>query len=304
MNPFDKIRIYVREVGVELPIRGLGRKALKVAVGIIGVILVSATLLQLHIGTPNAAHPPESVLSGSFSTARGEHRCWRFPEASEVCLNTSSAVRFSFSRNGRKIELLAGEALFTVNSGDKRPFDVLAGDLAIRDLSTSFDVYRRTSDSTLVTVISGRVKIMAAIDNVTRQELSQAAAAWDAAPEYHRLQQVEFDSTTHSLHARHTLTEDGLSQLMAWQRGWINLNGRTISEAFTEISRYQSIKKVSIPDKALRSHKIGGEIRATSLMDFLDYLHAVHGVNYVLTTDAEGKMTVTLSRRRVAHDHS
>jgi transmembrane sensor len=306
MKPFNKLSVYVRKIRAKLPVRGFGGTALKVVVGSIGATFITAAMLQPHIVTPNATHPPESVLTGSFSTARGEHRCWRFPEESEVCLNTSSAVRFSFSRNARKIEVLAGEALFTVNSGDKRPFEVLSGDLVIRDVSTSFDVYRRTSNSTLVTVISGRVKIMAASDTAMHQEFSQAAeqSAWDAAPEYHRLQQVEFDSATRNLHARHTLTEDGLSQLMAWQRGWIVLNGRTISEAFAEISRYQAIKKVSIPDKELRNHKVGGEIRATSLMDFLEYLHATHGVNYIITRDAEGKMTVTLSRQRIASDHS
>jgi len=270
------------------------------AAGVIGTILIAAVLLQLHVSEPRVAHTPKSVLSGTFSTERGGYGCRRFPEHSEVCLNTSSAVRYSFSGNSRKIELLAGEALFTVNSGDKRPFEVSSGDVEIRDMGTIFDVYRRTDGTTLVTVISGRVKIMPTIDAATSQAEQQSA--WDAAPEFHRLQQVEFDSVSHSLRARHRLTEENLSQLMAWQQGSIILNGRTVTEAFAEFSRYQAIKKVIIPDKALRSLKVGGNIKATSVRDFLDYLHAVHGLTYSITRDAEGKMTVILSRPQAEPD--
>ena len=224
---------------------------------------------------------------------RGEYRCADLPDASEVCLNTNTVVRYTFNQRTRKVEVVSGEASFKVQSSDSRPFDVQSGGLQVRDLSTSFDVYRRTG-STVMTVIDGRVKVRSGL------EFSQAGAeaAWNAAPEYHRLQQVEFDEATGTLHERHTLTDQGLSQLLAWRRGRIDLNGRTLSEALEEFSRYQPIETFNIQDKALRAFKVGGLLESTNLMDFLDALEFRYHIHHTLKSGADGKTVVTLSRQR------
>lgn len=100
--------------------------------------------------------PPDLTQTGSYSTRLGEHLCQHLPDDSQVCLNTNSAIRYSFSRNTRNVEVVSGEVSFTVRSDSTRPFNVLAGDALVHDLSTSFNVYRKP-DSTLVTVIDGRV---------------------------------------------------------------------------------------------------------------------------------------------------
>lgn len=226
------------------------------------------------------------ALKGAFTTRLGEHRCEKLPDGSDICLNTKTTVRFSFGSNGRNVELVAGEASFVVRA-DRRPFDVLAGGLLIRDVSTAFDVYKK-GDSTLTTVVDGKVQVVPI----------NAGSGWKTAPEFHRLQQIEFDEATGTLHARTTLTENGLSQVMAWQRGRIDLTGRRLDEVLEEFARYQPIERFHFQDELLREVRMGGELETTNLKDFLDTLKALNGIQYSLTRDPDGQMTVNLSRRQ------
>jgi transmembrane sensor len=244
------------------------------------------------------SHAPEALtLTGSFSTVKGEHRCETLPDASRACLNTASVIRYSYSRNARNVELVSGEVAFEVH-GDGRPFDVLAGGMLVHDLSTSFDI-RKKGGSVLVTILDGRVKIVAPIDQDSRLKFGQVQPeeAWQAAPEYHRLQQLEFDEAIGKLHERHGLSERELAQLLAWQRGRIDLTNKPLNEALEEFARYQPIEEFNFQDKKLRQLRVGGELEATHLMDFLDSLAKVYGIQHTLTRGANGQTVVNLSRK-------
>jgi transmembrane sensor len=242
--------------------------------------------------------PPDLTQTGSYSTRLGEHLCQHLPGDSQVCLNTNSAIRYSFSRNTRNVEVVSGEVSFTVRSDSTRPFNVLAGDALVHDLSTSFNVYRKP-DSTLVTVIDGRVRVAAPVGYDVRTKFLQSKAAntWQSAPEYKRLQQVEFDEATRQLHERHQLTEDRLAQLLAWQKGHINLNGLTVGEALNEFSRYQPIGHFKFQNQELSKILVGGSMKATNLMDFLDALDKGFAIHHRLKKGADGNSVVMLSRQ-------
>jgi ferric-dicitrate binding protein FerR (iron transport regulator) len=95
------------------------------------------------------------------------------------------------------------------------------------------------------------------------------------------------------------LTEQGLSQLLAWQTGLIDLNDRTLGEALEEFSRYQPIDNFKFQDEALRAFRgVGGEIQSTHLIDFLDGLERICHIHYTVTKGADGNTVITLSRRR------
>jgi transmembrane sensor len=229
---------------------------------------------------------PAQVLTGTFATRLGEHRCEKLPDGSDICLDTRSTVRFTYAHNTRNVELVSGQASFAIQK-DERPFEVLAGGLLIHDVSTAFDVYKK-GDSTLVTVIDGRVKVAP----------SNANPGWETAPEFHRLQQVEFDETTGTLRARPTLTESGLFQVLAWKQGRIDLNGLRLVEVLEELARYQPIARFTFQDKSLRELRLGGDMEATRLSDLLEYLKVQHGVRYTFSRDSDGQIVVHLSRRQ------
>jgi transmembrane sensor len=284
----DKISTFYKECTLfRIAVRG----GAAVATGSLSALL--ATLILTELTDPAAR---DSTLTGSFVTKQGEYRCEKLPEGSEVCLNTASVVRYTFNRNVRNIELLSGEASFVVRN-ERRPFDVLSGGLLVHDLSTSFDVYRKR-DSTQVTVIDGRIRIIAPMNQEQRRkfEIAEVNNAWERAPEFHARQQVEFHDETGALRLHPDLSEQRLSDLLAWQKGQIVLDGSTLGEALDEFSRYQRATRFSYSDRSLSGIRLTGTIESTRLDDFLTALEERH-IHHTITR-SESDTIITLSRQR------
>jgi len=93
-----------------------------------------------------------------YATEIGERRSITLDDGSTVNLNARSRLRIEFAKKERRVELLDGQALFQVTKDKNRPFIVSSGDATVRAVGTQFDVYRRTSGTT-VTVIEGRVAV-------------------------------------------------------------------------------------------------------------------------------------------------
>jgi transmembrane sensor len=93
-----------------------------------------------------------------FATAVGEQRAIELEDGSVVHLNTQSRVEVQFSKQGRNVHLLAGEALFKVHHDSARPFRVYTSDAVIQAIGTEFNVYRRP-EGTIVSVLEGSVQV-------------------------------------------------------------------------------------------------------------------------------------------------
>ena len=276
-------------------------RVLKIIIGAAVAAAPMAFLLNYAFESRAADGKP---LTGSFVTRLGEHRCEKLPDASQVCLNTNTAVRYTFNRHTRNVELIYGEASFAVQNGDHRPFDVLSGDLLVHDLSTSFNIYKK-DHSTIVTVISGHVKVAAPVRATLAKGFKEGAVetVWERAPDFYQLQQAEFDEITRTLYARRALAQEDLYRLTAWQQGRIALNGKTLRDALVEFSRYQPIEKINIRDRTLRDIHVGGEFLVSNFMDFLDSLEYSQQIHHEVKKGADGRMTVTVTRERVARVH-
>lgn len=274
-----------------------GNRALKLIVGFVTAVCVTGVVIFLASGSHNFKTPPERSQTGAYSTQRGEHRCRKLPESSEVCLNTGTTVRYVFTESKRYLEVVTGEATFTVHH-EPRPFEVLSNNMLIRDVSTKFDVYRR-SDSTLLTIIDGSVKVLARSGDQARPE-SETESVWKSAPQFHRLQQIEYDESSRALYQRAPLTDQGLSQFMAWQRGELDLTNMPLWAVLQELSRYQPTDSTFIwQDKEMRQLRLGGLLKSTNMGDFLVWLEHEHGIRHKIAGGANGKRVITLSRRDV-----
>jgi len=81
------------------------------------------------------------------------------PDSSQVVLNKNSKLTYAFSKNKRFVEL-HGEAFFELAADKNRPFEVLAGNVIIRDIGTAFNVKAPDgSDSLVVYVTDGEVAL-------------------------------------------------------------------------------------------------------------------------------------------------
>ncbi|MCL3782568.1 FecR family protein [Prolixibacteraceae bacterium JC049] len=93
---------------------------------------------------------------------KGQKTQLTLPDGSIVHLNSESTIRYAsnFNKNNRDIELLNGEAYFTVTHNTDIPFDVKANDYTTRVHGTEFNVmaykdFKRTE----TTLVNGKVEI-------------------------------------------------------------------------------------------------------------------------------------------------
>lgn len=97
-------------------------------------------------------------LGADVVTAQGERRSLDLPDGSSLELAPDTAVALGFDAGRREVQLIRGQAFFTVRPGLETSFTVLAGQGRVRVLGTRFDV-ERAGDRVDVTVESGLVEV-------------------------------------------------------------------------------------------------------------------------------------------------
>lgn len=105
--------------------------------------------------------------SNSYSCASDKINVVELSDGTVVRLSSHSCIRWSGSR---KVTVEQGEAFFDVAHSAIHPIRVTAGAGEIRDLGTTFDVYRKTDDSVIVTVFSGKVVVKSLINSSNWRE--------------------------------------------------------------------------------------------------------------------------------------
>ena len=242
--------------------------------------------------------PKDEILTGTLTTKPGETNCVTLPDGSWVWLNSNSVVRYIFNRKARNVELVSGEAAFVVHSKEGRPFDVLSGGVIVHDLSTSFDVIR-ARHSTRVTVIEGRIRMIAPINSEARRafELGDANGSWTTAPEFHHIQQMEFDDVTGKLRVLRELTHPQLMQHLAWQRSQIVMSGQALTDVLHEFSRHQPSVRFNLADESMSGIRLGGTLKLANVDDFLTLLEVEFDIHHT-ARQVNGNTVITLSRTK------
>ena len=81
--------------------------------------------------------PPEYPADPAYATTVGGYQRIALDDGSVVELNASTHIRVHYSLGERRVELLRGEAHFTVAKNLQRPFRVLADGVAVRAVGTA-----------------------------------------------------------------------------------------------------------------------------------------------------------------------
>lgn len=115
-------------------------------------IAIAACLLMVFVPTLTLH------LQADYLTGTAQLETLQLDDGSTVRLGPDSAIRLAFSAGERKVDLLAGEALFDVTADAARPFRVVARDATVTVLGTRFDVAMR-GQGTSVLVGSGQVRV-------------------------------------------------------------------------------------------------------------------------------------------------
>jgi transmembrane sensor len=245
------------------------------AIAGVGAIAAIVLAVQLWRALPHSARePPAAAQVLHFQTLHGQQRSYPLPDGSMLRLNTDTTVAVRYGAAERLAVLEAGEAAFEVRHEPRRPFKVMAGNAAISDLGTQFDV-RLIPDSTLVTVLEGEVSVApsAAVgepgarpdrDHLSvrlgvNQQVRVTAGAWPPA-----VQAVDAQGTTAWLHRQIAFDHEPLGQVAA------------------EFNRYAT-KPVEIVTPELRELKVSGVFSTDDPDEFLIFLRSLDGVRVDIT---------------------
>ena len=179
-----------------------------------------------------------------YSTLTGEYQQVVLDDGSLIELNTNSSVIVALSDSLREIELVRGEAFFTVAPNKNKPFIVHVGGADVQALGTAFNIYRQGADLARVHVTEGVVRV------------SEAEGSSVSAPESRMLladQALEYSETRGIA----DLPGQNIQQATAWREGQIIFDGASLDEATTLVNRYLE-HKIVLGDGVQSAHKISG----------------------------------------------
>ncbi|CAB3628427.1 FecR family protein [Achromobacter pestifer] len=187
------------------------------------VLTLSLTALAVGAGVLFwQQQQPPSLQTADYQTAPGERRVVALPDGSSVELNSRTHLKLRFDASLRQVELVTGEALFSVEKDAGRPFVVDAGLGSATVTGTRFDV-RRDAEDMRVVVESGSVRVAGRQDGAG-QAVSITpgfGARVSAGGKVEAPQAVQVASA------------------LAWRAGQIVFSDTDLASAVREVSRYR-----------------------------------------------------------------
>lgn len=199
-----------------------------------------------------------------LETSIGEQRSVRLEDGSLLTLNTASTVELRFERDHRRVNLLAGEALFSVAHDAARPFDVISGETTARAVGTRFNVDRRESGTT-VTVVEGKVAVF-----------MTAAGTPEGARDTRLLEAGE--QLTSAANQSGEVARADAKTAIAWTERKLVFERRPLAEVAAEFNRYNR-RIIEIRGEELRHREVTGVFQADDPDSFLAFLARLPGVS-------------------------
>jgi transmembrane sensor len=203
-----------------------------------------------------------------ISVSRGEQRTVQLPDGSTMHLNASSQVRLRYTAHERLIDLDSGQALFEVAHDAVRPFRVRAGTTEVLAIGTQFDVYRKSTGTT-VTVVEGKVEV---VDRRWNGAAALAVPAEDDEPSSRAMLLTAGEQVQLGAEAAVPVAHPAdIRAATAWMRRELIFKGEPLAQVVAELNRYVAVP-VRIEDQSLSSMRIRGVFNAYDSTSFLAFL--------------------------------
>lgn len=233
---------------------------------------IAASLALAVVGT---AQDWPTRLRADAMTATGERRTVRLADGSIVQLNSASAITIDYRGDRRTVQLLKGEAAFTVAADRARPFTVAAGDGTTTALGTRF-IVRREAAGTDVTVTEHRVRVEWPAGTATAAGgviVNEGQAVRYGADRVATPHLADIDAAGAWLRGRLVFVDRPLAEVVAdlgrYHPGYIGVVGADLARR-----RFSGVLPVDDPIGALDAIQRSLGIGSVRITDRLIFLHA------------------------------
>ena len=253
--------------------------------------LVSGIAALLAIGLFIGGQWTQSNSGESMMLAAGEgaqfYEYHVLEDGSAVELNRGAQVFVRFTDEKRLVDLLAGEAHFTVSKDASRPFIVRARGTVVQAVGTAFNVLLN-SDRVEVLVTEGRVLMNPSIAT-TRESVIDESEPLVRSLTAGQRSVVEFQSVV-APPVIEEVSLDSMDLRLAWKNERLDFTNTPLSEVILEFNRRNHTQFV-IGDEPTKAIPISGMLNPQNIDDFIDMLE-VTGVR----TKREDVSKIVLSR--------
>jgi len=246
MEPFKAMNFPARDAALRY--RGKSPRRLfkySAAASLLLALGLSAFMPNGWLGVPH-----------SYIAEKGGYQTIKLADGSSIELNTESEVRVHFNRWRRSVDMIKGEAFFTVAHDAERPFEVRAGSGRIRDIGTAFEVYIKP-EQVIVAVQDGIVEVQT---GGKRELMAGQQLAFNNSGEFQPLQGQD------------------VAGLTAWRQGNLVFRNRRLDDVLTEVGRYHDTR-VRLQNESLGKLRVSGTFHTAELGDTLNAIAAILPVN-------------------------
>ncbi len=216
-------------------------------------------------------------FTDEVATTVGSFRKIALPDGSVVRVNTDSAVRIVYTATERRVQLLKGEAHFTVAKNPERPFFVEAGRVAVRAVGTAFNVRLRSADVEVL-VTEGKVSVA----DPARGESLLAPRAPELPPLLvageRAVVPLPTEERAHRPRAEpQSVAAPEMERALAWHDRRIDVVSAPLGDIVAEFNRYNR-HPLKIVDPMLAARRFGGSFRADEPETFVRLLQLRFGL--------------------------
>ena len=249
------------------------------------VALIFATLTTVGAGLWWSQPGEISQPSGDwYETGLGEQRSIQLPDGSVLHINTQSRLKVDYGVSERRIDLIAGEAMFEVEPNPERPFRVWAGDTVAEALGTTFNI-RIQEEAAIVSVVEGTVKV----DKLTEVAVRSPDGAADAIPasDMHAagpntevILSIGEVASVPSSNEAVNLDQDTIEAITSWRDRILVFESDRLDVIAAEFNRYNRTQLI-VGDTDLASVKFTGVFNADDPDSFVEFLEFAGGIEAV-----------------------
>ena len=197
-----------------------------------------------------------------YQTGLGERRVVTLSDGSRVSLDSGSEVKIRYTRDARRLVLLAGQARFDVAHSTRRPFSVRARGETVIATGTAFNI-DLTGPKVLVTLIQGRVTVLN--DRPPRLLLAVTHAR---APVVRPIVLVAGQQLVAAPGVPPRVEVASLDRIGAWEAGQLVFDDETLASVAERVSRYTAHPITVEPSAA--GLRISGVFNAGDAATFVD----------------------------------
>ena len=189
-------------------------------------------------------------------------------DGSVVELNTGAKVDVHFTPAERRVQLVHGEAHFTVAKNAARPFFVDTGRVSVRAVGTAFSVSLAATE-VAVLVTEGKVQVLNQAERNTQSPAQPAQPPTYLTAGQQAVIPLGVDAT--SAPTVQEVTPAQIERALAWQGIRLGFVEMPLADVVAEFNRYNR-RKLIVADEATGAILVDGNFRADNVDAFIRLL--------------------------------